>query len=85
MKQIKNKLPVVAFAIGITAAFAFKAPKTLTYHPVYNASGQITSWQLVSGSYHCNENPNRICTATFLNDDPKKQMLTSVPGDFAQP
>jgi len=87
MKKFKMNLSMMALALGLAGAFAFTpaGPKSTLYRPVYNAQGQITNWLQVSGTFHCVTNPNRICTATFKNDDPNQDMLSSSPVNFTQP
>ncbi len=86
MKKSRLIPALAVLLIGVSSAFAFSPkPFSVLYSPTYNGSGQITGWTAISGSYHCNLNPNRICTATFQDDDPSKTMLSSTKGNFVQP
>ncbi|MBW3466608.1 DUF6520 family protein [Arthrospiribacter ruber] len=75
---VKNLLRAGVFSLAVVFAFAFTEPTDSNlqrFVPIYNGAGQIVDGTPVQSGYTCNDVTSDICTAEFLNNDPKQENL----------
>lgn len=78
MNTLIKRLPLLGFVLAAVFAFAFTKPvdsSTVRFVPILDGSGQIVGGTPVQPGYSCDTAPTQICTALFLNDDPKEENL----------
>ncbi|GAB2632759.1 hypothetical protein [Belliella aquatica] len=77
--NIKNLLRGGVMMLAAVFAFAFTQPKTdanqVRFVPIVDGSGLIVGGTPVQAGYTCDSAPTEVCTALFLNDDPKEENL----------
>ncbi|MFC0264798.1 DUF6520 family protein [Fontibacter flavus] len=72
MNTLIKRLPLLAFVLAAVFAFAFTKPTLENQNPKFTLiNGE---WEMVTGqvgvNYRCGENPNVICTAELVDNDP---------------
>lgn len=83
--SIKNLLRAGVFMMAVVFAFAFTKPvdvNQVRFVPILDGSGQIVGGTPVESGYFCDEGMPVICTALFVNDDPKQENL--IPGSIEE-